>query len=179
MSRTGAATPDAVDRIGLSLAAQLHGMPETAFDADPETRVGAILNSSTSVIRDDMLTGLEEADQDFAARVRKAIFTFAHIPDRVIGTDVPKLTRDVDPENLRVALSAALAAGDPLAPAAEFILTNMSKRMSAALREEIEEAGKVKTKDGEIAMTQVINTIRRLEADAVIALLNPDDTEDG
>jgi len=70
MSQTGAVTPDAVDRIGLSLAAQLHNVPETAFPDSPVERVGAILNFSPAATRDDVLMGLDESDQSFAAKVR-------------------------------------------------------------------------------------------------------------
>jgi flagellar motor switch protein FliG len=47
-----------VDRIGLALAAQLHDVPESAFTTGAVERVGAILNSSTSITRDEMMEGL-------------------------------------------------------------------------------------------------------------------------
>jgi len=177
MSQTGAVTPDAADRIGLSLAAQLHNVPETAFDEDPVERVGAILNCSTSLMRDDVLTGLDEEDEGFAALVRKAIFTFANIPQRLNAIDVPKVTRDVDQTILVMALASASNAEDTL-PAAEFILENLSKRMAESLREEMDEQGAIKQKDGEAAMTQVVNAIRTLEANGEITLETPDDAEE-
>lgn len=54
----------------------------------------------------------------------------------------------------------------------------MSKRMSDALREEIEALGKVKPKDGEAAMTDVVNVIRTLEASGELQLIVPDDDEE-
>ncbi len=176
VSQTGAVSPDAVDRIGLSLASQLHEEPETAFDTTPVERVGAILNYSPSVTRDDVLEGLEETDQEFAKLVRKAIFTFKDIPDRVDPVDMPKMTREVDQPVLVTALAAA-STGD-LAPVAEFILENISKRMAEALREEMAERGKVKAKDGEEAMTEVVNAIRDLEANGEITLILPNEDED-
>ncbi|WP_317055221.1 flagellar motor switch protein FliG [Roseovarius rhodophyticola] len=176
MCQTGAVTPDAVDRIGLSLAAQLHNVPETAFDEGPVERVGAILNYSTSLTRDDVLTGLDEEDEGFAALVRKAIFTFANIPERLSPIDVPKVTRDVDQAILVMALATATKAEDTL-PAAEFILENLSKRMAESLREEIAEQGSIKQKDGEAAMTQVINAIRQLEANGEITLEIPEEED--
>jgi flagellar motor switch protein FliG len=56
-----------------------------AFDEGPVERVGAILNSSTSLTRDDMLERLQENDKKFATAVRKAIFTFANIFARVVS----------------------------------------------------------------------------------------------
>jgi flagellar motor switch protein FliG len=60
ISQTGSVSPEAVDRIGLALAAQLHEVPETAFAKDAVERVGAILNSSTRFTRDELIEGLEE-----------------------------------------------------------------------------------------------------------------------
>ncbi len=177
MSQTGSVTPDAVDRIGLSLAAQLHNVPETAFDEGPVERVGAILNYSTAFTRDDVLTGLDEEDEGFAALVRKAIFTFVNVPDRLEPTDVPKITREVDPAVLVMALATA-EKSDDTAAAASFILENLSKRMAEALREEMQESGPIKKKDGEAAMTQVVNAIRQLEARGEITLVAAEAEED-
>lgn len=177
MSQTGAVTPDAVDRIGLSLAAQLHSAPETAFRDGPVERVGAILNYSPAATRDDVLMGLDESDQGFAAKVRKAIFTFVNISERLNPIDVPKITRDVEQAALVQALAHAQTSEDTK-ESADFILENMSKRMSDALREEIEVLGKVKPKDGEAAMTDVINVIRTLEASGELQLIVPDDDEE-
>ncbi|MBU3261256.1 flagellar motor switch protein FliG [Roseovarius sp. PS-C2] len=178
MSQTGAVTPDAVDRIGLALAAQLHDVPETAFDDGPVERVGAILNYSAAATRDDVLTGLDETDQDFSNLVRKAIFTFVHIPARLAPADVPKITREVDQPVLVTALASATDQGGDLAATAEFVLGNISKRMADALREEMQELGKVKPRDGEAAMTDIVNAIRTLEARGEITLTVPDDEEE-
>jgi len=177
VSRTGAVSPAAVDRIGLALAGELHDVPETAFDSGPVERVGAILNSTAAATRDAVLNGLDETDGDFARLVRKAIFTFVHVPERLAPLDVPRVIREVDQPVLVTALAGATSAG--LGDAAEFILANMSRRMSEALREEIGERGAVGLTDGEAAMSQVVNAIRRLEAAGEITLAtapDPDDT---
>jgi flagellar motor switch protein FliG len=72
---------------------------------------------------------------------------------------------------------AGAQAGE-LAPAAEFILANMSKRMAEAIREEMQEAGRVRPRDGEAAMTEVVNAIRRLQAAGEITLRRPGEEED-
>lgn len=175
VSQTGAVSPEAVDRIGLALAAELHDIPETAFAQGAVERVGAILNFSPAATRDDVLTGLDEADQEFANLVRRAIFTFVHIPERVKPTDVPRITREVDQAVLVTALAGA-ASGD-LAPVAEFILSNMGKRMAEAMREEMQERGRVRLRDAEEAMTAVVNAVRTLEAAGEIAYVAPEEDE--
>lgn len=175
VSQTGSVTPEAVDRIGLSLASQLDTRPILAFDDGPDERVGAILNQSPSATRDDMLSALDETDAAFASAVRKSIFTFAHIPHRIASRDVAKIIRAADPGDLVTALAAAT--GDDTAPAAEFLLANMSTRMADNLREEMAEKGAVRESEGEAAMNAVIGAIRQLETAGEITLIIPDEAE--
>ena len=161
-----------VEKIGRSLADQLGARPPKAFDDGPVERVGAILNASPADTRDEVLGGLETDDLPFATAVRKAIFTFADIPDRLDPKDIPKVTKDIDQTVLITALTYA---AEDLDSVAEFILGAMSKRLAEQLREEISERGKVKTKDGDAAMSAVIANIRELETAGEITLITEDD----
>ncbi len=138
--------------------------------------VGAILNFSTSATRDDMLTGLDETDRDFAEQVRKAIFTFAHIPVRLAKRDVPKVVRNLDQDALVTAIAGSQEG--PEAKAAEYLLENMSRRLADQLREDAQDAGKIKAKDAEEAMTAIVNTIREMEAAGDVMLLAEDEEEE-
>ena len=174
VSMTGNVDPETVRRIGQALAAQVDSVPPKAFDTGPVERVGAILNVAGAVTRDDVLIGLDEADKGFADLVRKAIFTFVHIPARLNPRDVPKLVRAVDAPVLVTALTAAQAS-PALEAAVEHILANMSQRMAQSLREEIASRGKVKDKEGDEAMGQVVVAIRTLEAAGDLVLTTPED----
>ena len=179
VSLTSKVTPEAVDRIGLSLAAQFELQPLRAFEEDPEERLGAILNVSQAGTRDEVLNALDEDDVDFSQKVRKAIFTFAHIPARIQSLDIPKITREIDPQVLISALAFALGSeNEELSAAADFILTNISKRMAENIREEVAELGKIKPKDGEAAFNEVVIAIRDLQAAGEITLIDPDDAEE-
>ncbi len=173
VSLTGAVTPEAVQRIGESLVAQLDSQPVGVFDEGPVERVGAILNFSPAATRDDVLAGLEEEDENFANLVKKAIFTFANIPDRIDPRDVPKITRVVDPALLVSALAHAVSTG--MQEQADFILNNMSKRMAEQLRDEMQELGTIKAEDGEKAMNAVIASIREMEAAGEILFIAGED----
>ncbi|TMV92409.1 flagellar motor switch protein FliG [Thioclava sp. BHET1] len=172
VSLTGNVAPDTVQRIGRALATQLDATPAKAFDTGPVERVGAILNYSAASTRDAVLKGLEEDDQVFADQVKKAIFTFANIPARIDPRDIPKVLRSVDQPRLVIALAGATGA---LAPSAEFILTNMSQRMAQSLRDEMEALGKVKEKEAEEAMGEIVAAIRELEAAGEIFLVAEDE----
>jgi len=136
--------------------------------------VGAILNVSPALTRDDVLIGLEAEDADFAAEVRKAIFTFVHIPARLNPRDTPKITRLVDQPVLVTALAAATARPG-LEQAADFILNNISQRLAQGLREEMGTRGRVKDRDAEEAMTAIIAAIRTLETSGEITLIQPEE----
>ena len=171
VSLTGNVAPETVRRIGLALIQQLDAVPPKAFVSGPVERVGAILNHAAAGTRDDVLTGLDEQDAAFAEQVRKAIFTFANIPARIEPRDIPKILRAVEQPRLVTALTAAGAED----PSAAFILANISQRMAATLREEIEARGPVKPRDAEEAMAAVVAAIRALQMAGEITLITADE----
>lgn len=172
VSLTGNVAPETVHRIGMALASQLDAAPPKAFDQGPVERVGAILNYSPAATRDSVLKGLEEEDQVFAEQVRKAIFTFTNIPARIEPRDIPKILRKVDQAKLILALAGSKGEAEK---SAEFILSNMSQRMAQSLRDEMANLGKVKEKDVEEAMSEIVNAIREMEAAGEIFLVAEDE----
>lgn len=178
ISRTAEVTPAAVDRIGRAVARQYASGAAAAFPQPPTARVGAILNSSQQATRDALLAALEEEDRDFADGVRKSIFTFPDIPDRVAPMDTAKILREVDNADLVLALAHAMASDGPAAGTAEFILGNISSRMAENLREEIAEKGKVRRTDGEEAQATIVAAVRRLAETGEIQLIADEEEED-
>jgi len=176
VSKTTNVSPEAVERIGWSLVAQLDERPTPAFKDDPGARVGAILNQSAPSTRDELLSALEDEDENFAKAVRRSIFTFAHIAKRIEPRDVPTLLRGIEQPVLVTALAGATSEEDKAS--AEFLLSNMSSRMAENLREEISERGKIKQADAEEAMAQIVGTIRALADEGTITLIE-EETEDG
>ena len=161
ISKTGTVDPDTVRRIGLALAGQLDAEPVRAFPEGPVQKVGDILNAARSATRDEVLDGLQEEDSEFAAEVRRAIFTFANIRTRVAERDVARVVKAIEPDTLRIALAHA-GQSEGLVPARDYVLDNMSKRMAEGLREEIAEADPPSAEAGEEAMAAVIAEIRRM-----------------
>lgn len=163
VSRTEAINLRLVARIGNALATQLDDRPHPAFDGAPTKRVGAILTNAPTRMREDLLSGLDQEDSDFAEGVRKAIFTFANIHERLKPRDVGKVLRDVAQTDLIVAFAyAAAQVGSDEAKSVEFLLANMSQRMAGTLRDEVEIRGKVRSRDGEEAMNAVVTSVRNL-----------------
>jgi len=178
MSQTADISPDAVRRIGASLAADYGEPAATAFDKAPVQRLGAILNSTSTDAREVVLEGLGAKDPDFASDVRKAIFTFKDIAPRVKPTDIPNCIRNVDNDVLVTAVAAAFKLDEAHVASAEFILSSLSQRMATQIREDADERGRVKKAEGETAMAAITTVIREMADAGVITLIDPDEAED-
>ena len=158
ISQTARVTPDAVDRIGQSLMAQLNNKPERAFATLPEDRIAAILIAASDDLRDEVMNGLRETDPELAERVLAGVFTFIDIPTRIAIADVAMAVKTVAQTDLVVALCYANSNG--MEEVSEFILEGLSRRMAETLREEIAERGAVKTKDGDAAITALVSGVQ-------------------
>ncbi|QDY70229.1 flagellar motor switch protein FliG [Qingshengfaniella alkalisoli] len=167
ISTTSAIEPDTVCTIGMAIAIQLDDQTPHAFAEAPVARIGAILNSSKSTTRHEVLEGLEQTDAEFAQEVRKAIFTFADIVDRVIPRDVPKIVRTLDRQLLLTALAGTTGVEER---SAQYLLENISQRLATQIREEIEELAQINPADAEEAMDAVAAVIRDMEAAGELAL---------
>ncbi len=178
MSRTEHTPSDAVRIIGAALADEYGQTPLVAFEKAPVQRLGAILNATRADRRDDVLEGLGSEDPEFAGHVRKAIFTFKDIADRVKPIDIPNCIREVPAGVLAKAIAAGLAGDDDVRASAEYILSNVSQRIATQMREDAEELGPVKKSVAEAAMSEITTAIRGLVDLGTITLRDPDATEE-
>ena len=176
VSLTGNTDPDTVRRIGIAVLGQIDAQPARAFDRGPVERVGAILNLSPAVTRDEILRGLEDEDAQFAGEVRRSIFTYAHFPARVSGRDIPKVIRLIDQATLIEAVSWSQGRPEEEA-ASDFILACISQRMAQMIREEVEARPKVKDREGEAAAGRITSAARSLEAQGELVMLLPDEAD--
>lgn len=178
ISQTAEIAPDAVERIGRGLVADYCKPVTSAFDLPPVDRVGAILNVSSAATREDLLTGLDNDDANFAKNVRRAIFTFANIPERIAPTDVPNCLRAIDGGTMSTALAYAMQSGGEMNAAAEFMLSNISQRMADQMREDANGMGKVKPQVGEEAMNEITSIIRAQVDNGDIKWVEPEEDEE-
>lgn len=169
-SRTRDVDPQTVRTIGLSFAAQFAADPLPAYAGEPAARIGAILNSSPAAARERLLADIQAEDEALANDVRKAIFTFANIPDRIATKDVPTISRAVEQDLLVLALMA----GQKSHPeASEYLFESMSQRFATQLRDEIEERPDLSEAEGEDAMIAFVEAVRDLDAAGEIRLIDP------
>lgn len=162
VARTDSISPDAVARIGTALAEQLGETPPRAFSTPSTQRIGDILNSSPSALRDQLLSGLEQSDAGFATGVRRSIFTFQDIAQRVPARDVAGILRRLEDEDLHLILAADDAASRPTM---DFLLENISKRLAEGMREDAAALPRPSAEDLDAAQSRVAAAIRAM-ADA-------------
>ncbi|MFG6081341.1 FliG C-terminal domain-containing protein [Paracoccus litorisediminis] len=176
MSLTGMIEEKALHRIGRALIQAADAVPRPAIEGKVVDKVGAILNGSPATTRDDVLAGLDDDDAEFATEVRKTIFTWANIPTRVDPRDIPRITREVEGPIMITAMAGAKGRNKPTV---EFLLSGLPSRLAESIREEVENTNAVTAKDAEIAMNNVVTTIRRMEADGDLFLIAQDSDDAG
>ncbi|WP_134681191.1 FliG C-terminal domain-containing protein [Paracoccus ravus] len=168
ISLTGMVEAPSLRKIGQALIHAADAIPRPALEGKPAEKVGAILNSSTAATRDNVLDGLDAQDSDFAGKVRRTIFAWPNIPERIDLRDVPRIVREIDATVLAKAMAGAEGKD---APTVEFLFSALPTRLADTIRDEIEGLGKVLATDSEEARDQLIATIRRMESDGELFLV--------
>lgn len=122
-----------------------------------------ILNAVDRGTEKHIMETLEIEEPELADEIRKKMFVFEDIlllDDRAIQ----RVLRDVDNNDLAVALKGA---NEQVQTA---IFNNLSKRLSAMIKEDMEFMGPVRMKDVEEAQQKIVNIIRKLEDSAEIVI---------
>ena len=128
--------------------------------------VDAIVNILNTVDRSTekhIMESLEIEEPELADEIRKKMFVFEDIlllDDRAIQ----RVLRDVENSDLGIALKGA---NEDVQNA---IFNNLSKRLAAMIKEDMEFMGPVRMKDVEEAQQKIVNIIRKLEDSAEIII---------
>ena len=122
-----------------------------------------ILNTVDRGTEKHIMEYLEIEEPELADEIRKKMFVFEDIlllDDRAIQ----RVLRDVDNNDLAVALKGANE------EVQNVIFKNLSKRLAAMIREDMEFMGPVRMKDVEEAQQKIVGIIRKLEDSAEIVI---------
>ena len=115
-----------------------------------------ILNAVDRSTEKHIMESLEIEEPELADEIRKKMFVFEDIlslDDRAIQ----RVLRDVDNNELAVALKNANE------EVQNVIFRNLSKRLAAMIKEDMDFMGPVRIKDVEEAQQKIVNIIRKLE----------------
>ncbi|OUD10667.1 hypothetical protein BVC71_04040 [Marivivens niveibacter] len=171
MSRTNAVSAPVLGIIGTTINESYQRTSDPVFGDTPPKRLGAILTASQSQLRESLLDDLHKDDPAFTQEVRQSIFTFADIPSRIAPPDVPTIMRDVPRDITIPALACALSIAGPTTDAAAYLLSNLSKRLSEQMKEDIEAAPAPSATEGEQAQAKFISMVSDLASNGDIALI--------
>lgn len=122
-----------------------------------------ILNTVDRGTEKHIMETLEVDEPELADEIRKKMFVFEDVlllDDRAIQ----RVLRDVDNNDLAMALKGA---NEQVQNA---IFKNLSKRLAAMIKEDMDFMGPVRMKDVEEAQQKIVNVIRKLEDSAEIVI---------
>ena len=123
----------------------------------------SILNTVDRSTEKHIMETLEIEEPELADEIRRKMFVFEDIlmlDNRAIQT----VLRDVDNNELAIALKNANE------DVQNIIFTNLSSRLAAMIKEDMEYMGPVRLKDVEEAQQKIVNIIRRLEDTGAIVI---------
>jgi flagellar motor switch protein FliG len=166
-------SPDAAAfrRLGETLrTGLLSEQPYVTSPTDGTRRLAEILNSAEWETEQGVLAALNECDPKLGKQVRDRMFVFDDLID-LESRDLQLVLRSISQDDLRIALSAA---GEKLK---EFILSNMSERAAAALKEDMDAAGPVKPRQARAAQQRVAAAARQLAREGTMTLKSTTESE--
>lgn len=115
-----------------------------------------IINQVDRSTERNIMESLEVEDPELAEDIKKRMFVFEDVTT-LDNKSIQRVLRDVDNHQLAVALKGA---GDAVK---EAILSNVSQRLAAMIREDLEFMGPKRMKEVEEAQQEIVNIIRKLE----------------
>lgn len=122
-----------------------------------------ILNTVDRGTEKHIMETLEIEEPELADEIRKKMFVFEDILS-LDDKSIQRVLREVDNNELAVALKGTVE------EVQNVIFNNMSKRLAAMIREDMEYMGPVRLKDVEEAQQKIVNVIRKLEDSAEIII---------
>lgn len=161
MDRT---SPDVIREVERVLESKLSSMVNQDYTVvGGVDAVVEILNAVDRGTEKHIMETLEIEDPELADEIRKKMFVFEDIlllDDRAIQ----RVLRDVDNNDLAIALKGSNEQVQTV------IFNNLSKRLAAMIKEDMEFMGPVRMKDVEEAQQKIVNIIRKLEDSAEIII---------
>ncbi|HEY5583592.1 MAG TPA: flagellar motor switch protein FliG [Ruminiclostridium sp.] len=154
MDRT---SPDVIKEVERILEKKLSSLVTEDYTAAGGVQsIVDILNSVDRGTEKFIMETLEIEDTDLAEEIKRRMFVFEDILT-LDGRSIQRFLREVDNNQLAVALKGATEDVQKL------IFSNMSKRLTEMIREDLEFMGPVRLKDVEEAQQKIVNIIRKLE----------------
>ena len=132
--------------------------------------VAEILNRTGRSTEKAVLERLDAQDPELAEEVRNQMFVFDDIA-KLTDREIQMILREVDTKDLATALKGSSE------EVQDRIIGNMSERVGAMLREEMELTGPVRMSDVEEVQLRVVQTVRSLEEAGQVTVVRGDSND--
>ncbi len=161
MDRT---SPDVIKEVERVLEKKLSSLVNQDYTiAGGVDAIVSILNTVDRGTEKHIMENLELEEPELADEIRRKMFVFEDIIT-LDDKSVQRVLREVDNNELAIALKSTTEEVQTL------IFNNLSKRLAAMIREDMEFMGPVRLKDVEEAQQKIVNIIRKLEDSAEIII---------
>jgi flagellar motor switch protein FliG len=122
-----------------------------------------IINLMGTQIETTMIEAIREHDDDLAQKIVDKMFTFEDLV-KLDGKSVQLVLREVSSEALVVSLKGAT---DGLR---DMVLSNMSSRAAASLRDDLESRGPLRLSEVETQQKEILKVVRRLVEEGTVVI---------
>lgn len=161
MDRT---SPDVIKEVEKVLERKLASLVNQDYTiAGGVDAIVEILNTVDRSTEKHIMETLEIEEPELADEIRRKMFVFEDILT-LDDKSIQRVLKDVDNNDLAVALKGS---GEDVQ---NVIFNNVSKRLAAMIKEDMEFMGPVRLKDVEEAQQKIVNIIRKLEDSAEIII---------
>ncbi len=164
IARMGGSSATVIEQVEEVLRRRLGAVAEREYaTAGGPKALAGILNHADRTVERNVLDTLAGADQALADEVRGMLFVFEDVV-KLEDRAVQQLLREVDQKDLVLALRGAPE------NVKEVVLTNMSERGAAMLKEEMEIQQPQRKRDIDAAQSRIVAVVRRLEEAGTIVI---------
>ena len=161
MDRT---SPDVIKEVEKVLERKLSSLVNQDYTiAGGVDAIVDILNTVDRGTEKHIMETLEIEEPELADEIRRKMFVFEDIIT-LDDKSIQRVLREVDNNELAVALKSTTEEVQTI------IFNNLSKRLSAMIKEDMEFMGPIRLKDVEEAQQKIVNIIRKLEDSAEIII---------
>jgi flagellar motor switch protein FliG len=156
MNRT---SPDVIKEVETALEKKLSSLMTADYtDVGGVDSLVEILNSVDRGTEKNIMEAIEEDDIELSEEIKKKMFVFediVSIDDRSIQLILRQ--EEIDSKDISIALKGSSE------EVQEVIFKNLSKRLAAMIREEMDYMGPIRKSDVEEAQQKIVGVIRRMQ----------------
>ncbi len=168
LSRKLDVAPTTVQAIGEMVRQEFLNVSQVDENAQAAKFMGEVMSILPKDKRENLMNYLDEKDAKQAERIRQNMMTFEDIPERLPGSAVSILFREMEPTELLKALKAGEAAFPAVT---DFLYGNISQRMAGQYKEQAQELPDLSARDADSALTTFMGALSKLEKAGVITLI--------